>query len=75
MVFSSGRGFSPTPSAAGQAGGGRRYTTKHVWIPAELRDGALSIQRRRPGPLCQGVVFRLAERSGCMKNPTLFWSV
>ena len=50
---------------------GRRYTTVHVWTPAELRGSALSIQRRWTGSVCQRVVLRLAETSWRMENPTI----
>ena len=37
-----------------------RYITTHVWVPAVLRGGALSVQHRRAGSFFQGVASRLA---------------
>ena len=50
--------------------GGHRYITTHVWILAELRGGAPSIQHRRAGSFFQGVAFRLAEAIRGMEKPT-----
>ena len=46
------------------------YTTMHVWIPTELRGGAVSSERRWAGSFCHGVVFRLTETIRCMEYPT-----
>ena len=73
IVFSGGRRFFFALSAAGQARGPSVYCdAMHVWIPAEFRGGAPSIQRRLAGSFGQGVVFLLAEAIRCMENPTLF---
>ena len=44
----------------------------HFWFPAELRGGALGIYRRGTGYFCEEVVFRQAEPSRCIENPTFF---
>ena len=52
--------------------GGRRYITTHAWIPAKLRGGALSIQRRLVH-FAKGLFSASLRRAGgCMEHPHNF---
>ena len=52
--------------------GGPRYITMHVWIPAELRGGALSIQCCRDGSFFRGLCSASLRRSGAWKTHIVF---
>ena len=47
------------------------YIMKHVWISAELRDGARRIKNRLAGSFWQGFAFRLPETSRSFGTPQI----